>query len=364
MTSTATTSPTEDDVFPEGWTDLDTKAVDTVRVLAADAVQKVGNGHPGTAISLAPVAYLLFQKVMRHNPAEPHWPGRDRFVLSCGHSSICALPPALPRRLGPRARRHRGAAHLGLQDPGPPRVRPHRRCRDHHRPARPGHRQRGGHGHGRPPRARPARPRRPRGRVDLRPPHLLPGLRRRHRGGHQQRGVLARRHPAARQPHADLRPQLHLDRGSHRHRADRGHRAPATRRTAGTCDRRLARGRRVQGERQGPARRDRGGPEASPTGPPSSSCARSSRGPRPPSRTPRARTAARSARTRWPRSRRCSASTRSKSFDVDDEVLAHTRELRDRGAGRPGRVAEGLRHLGRDPPRREGPLRPAWSPTS
>ena len=88
MTTTATTSPTEDDVFPDGWTDLDTKAVDTVRVLAADAVQKVGNGHPGTAISLAPVAYLLFQKVMRHNPAEPHWPGRDRFVLSCGHSSI------------------------------------------------------------------------------------------------------------------------------------------------------------------------------------------------------------------------------------------------------------------------------------
>ncbi|HEY5820639.1 MAG TPA: transketolase [Propionibacteriaceae bacterium] len=75
-------------VVPEGWTDLDSRAVDTVRVLAADAVQKVGNGHPGTAISLAPVAYLLFQKMMRHNPAEPHWPGRDRFVLSCGHSSI------------------------------------------------------------------------------------------------------------------------------------------------------------------------------------------------------------------------------------------------------------------------------------
>ena len=57
-------------------------------MLAADAVQKVGNGHPGTAMSLAPVAYLLFQKVMRHNPADPHWPGRDRFVLSCGHSSL------------------------------------------------------------------------------------------------------------------------------------------------------------------------------------------------------------------------------------------------------------------------------------
>ena len=70
------------------WTDLDAKAVDTVRVLAMDAVQKVGNGHPGTAMSLAPAAYLLFQKVMRHNPADPHWPGRDRFVLSCGHSSL------------------------------------------------------------------------------------------------------------------------------------------------------------------------------------------------------------------------------------------------------------------------------------
>ncbi|MGH3372518.1 MAG: transketolase, partial [Nocardioidaceae bacterium] len=53
-----------------------------------DAVQKVGNGHPGTAMSLAPAAYLLFQKVMRHNPADPQWPGRDRFVLSAGHSSL------------------------------------------------------------------------------------------------------------------------------------------------------------------------------------------------------------------------------------------------------------------------------------
>jgi transketolase len=70
------------------WTEIDDKAVDTVRVLAMDAVQKVGNGHPGTAMSLAPAAYLLFQKVMRHNPADPHWPGRDRFVLSAGHSSL------------------------------------------------------------------------------------------------------------------------------------------------------------------------------------------------------------------------------------------------------------------------------------
>ncbi len=70
------------------WTDVDQRAVDTARVLAMDAVQKVGNGHPGTAMALAPVAYTLFQKVMRHNPANPDWMGRDRFVLSCGHSSI------------------------------------------------------------------------------------------------------------------------------------------------------------------------------------------------------------------------------------------------------------------------------------
>ena len=70
------------------WTELDQRAVDTVRVLAMDAVEKVGNGHPGTAMSLAPAAYLLFQKVMRHNPADPRWAGRDRFVLSAGHSSL------------------------------------------------------------------------------------------------------------------------------------------------------------------------------------------------------------------------------------------------------------------------------------
>ncbi|RYB96607.1 transketolase [Nocardioides glacieisoli] len=70
------------------WDDTDARGVDTARVLAMDAVQKVGNGHPGTAMSLAPAAYLLFQKVMRHNPADPEWLARDRFVLSCGHSSI------------------------------------------------------------------------------------------------------------------------------------------------------------------------------------------------------------------------------------------------------------------------------------
>ena len=73
---------------PLAWTDLDRRAVDTIRVLAMDAVEKVGNGHPGTAMSLAPAAYLLFQRLLRHDPQDPAWLGRDRFVLSAGHSSL------------------------------------------------------------------------------------------------------------------------------------------------------------------------------------------------------------------------------------------------------------------------------------
>lgn len=73
---------------PDDWTEIDSAAVDTIRVLAADAIQKVGNGHPGTAMSLAPLAYTLFQRTMRHDPSDTHWLGRDRFVLSAGHSSL------------------------------------------------------------------------------------------------------------------------------------------------------------------------------------------------------------------------------------------------------------------------------------
>jgi transketolase len=73
---------------PSGWTALDRRAVATARALAMDAVEQVGNGHPGTAMSLAPAAYLLFQRHLRHDPADPDWLGRDRFVLSMGHSSL------------------------------------------------------------------------------------------------------------------------------------------------------------------------------------------------------------------------------------------------------------------------------------
>ncbi|MGY1815223.1 transketolase [Blastococcus sp. SYSU D00820] len=89
----ATDSPTGDPrqpnpTLPDGFGELDRRAIDTARVLAMDAVQKVGNGHPGTAMSMAPTAYLLFQKWLRHDPTDPNWTGRDRFVLSMGHSSL------------------------------------------------------------------------------------------------------------------------------------------------------------------------------------------------------------------------------------------------------------------------------------
>src|SRR3954453_20032116 len=70
------------------WSDTDALAVDVIRGLAMDAVEAAGNGHPGTAMSLAPAAYLLFQRLLRHDPTDPGWLGRDKFVLSCGHSSL------------------------------------------------------------------------------------------------------------------------------------------------------------------------------------------------------------------------------------------------------------------------------------
>lgn len=88
MTTAAEISALTQARHPDDWAEIDSVAVDTARVLAADAVQKVGNGHPGTAMSLAPLAYTLFQRVMRHDPSDTHWLGRDRFILSCGHSSL------------------------------------------------------------------------------------------------------------------------------------------------------------------------------------------------------------------------------------------------------------------------------------
>ena len=103
-----------------------------------DAVQKTGNGHPGTAMSLAPVAYTLFQRVMRHDPADPDWLGRDRFVLSAGHSSLTLYIQLYLSGYGLELDDLKALRTLGLADPGPPGARAHRRGGDHHRSARPG----------------------------------------------------------------------------------------------------------------------------------------------------------------------------------------------------------------------------------
>jgi transketolase len=79
---------TQSEINTFEWSDLDRRTVDVIRALAMDAVEKAGSGHPGTAMSLAPAAYLLFQRFLRHDPTDPNWPGRDRFVLSAGHSSL------------------------------------------------------------------------------------------------------------------------------------------------------------------------------------------------------------------------------------------------------------------------------------
>src|SRR3954465_13315594 len=84
----ASTAPTSQRGATLDWSDTDAQAVDVVRGLAMDAVEAAGSGHPGTAMSLAPAAYMLFQRLMHHAPPDPAWLGRDRFVLSCGHSSL------------------------------------------------------------------------------------------------------------------------------------------------------------------------------------------------------------------------------------------------------------------------------------
>jgi transketolase len=102
------------------WTAADARAVDLIRVLAMDAVQEAGSGHPGTAMSLAPAAYLLFQRILRHDPADPGWLGRDRFVLSCGHSSLTLYIQLYLSGYGLTLDDLRGYRKWGSRTPGHP----------------------------------------------------------------------------------------------------------------------------------------------------------------------------------------------------------------------------------------------------
>ena len=273
-----------------------------------------------------------------------------------------ALHPALPVRLRPRARRPQVAAHLGLADAGAPRARAHARRRDDDRPAGPGCRQRGRHGHGGPPRARPARPGGPRRPEPLRPQHLGLRLRRRHRGGPEQRGVLDRRGAAAGQPDPAVGRQPHLDRGRHEHRARPRTSPAATQRSAGTCS--GSTGSTTTARTTRTSRRSRPPttpPWPSPTDRRSSRCARSSPGPRPTSRTPARRTGRPSATTRWRPPSGCSASTRP-ARSRSTTRCSRTRARSSSGAGGARRVAAEVRRVGCWQPRRQGAARPHVGP--
>ena len=192
---------------------LDELSINTIRTLSMDAVQKANSGHPGTPMALAPLAYLLYTRVMKHNPANDQWFDRDRFVLSAGHASMLLYSMLYLTGYGLELDDLKNFRQLGSPTAGPPRAQARQGHRDHHRPARPGHLER------RRPRARRAHARRPlqhRRRGDHRPLHLHDRLRRRPAGGRGLRGVLDRRAPRPRPADRLLRRQPHLDRGRHR----------------------------------------------------------------------------------------------------------------------------------------------------
>ena len=243
-----------------GWpSDLDRRAVDHVRALAMDAVQSAGDGHPGTAMSLAPAAYLIFQEFLRHDPTDPDWIGRDRFVLSCGHSSLTLYIQLYLSGYGLTLEDLKLYRQWGSRDPGPPGARPHPRRRDHHRSARL--------------RASPRRsawPWRPaasaacttptpsRARASSTTPSGCSSPTVTWKRASPAEAQQPRRPPAARQPRRALRRQPHLDRGQHRRRLQRGRRRPLRGLRLARAGRRRLRGRRraAQGA-QGGSGRDR-----------------------------------------------------------------------------------------------------------
>ena len=198
--------------------DLEQLGINVIRGLAMDAPRAANSGHPGTAMALAPLAHVLFTRVMRHDPSEPGWPDRDRFVLSNGHASILLYSMLYLTGYGLTLDDLRAFRQLGSRTPGHPELHRTPGCRGDHRPPGPGSRRRGGHGDRR---ALAPDPLLARG---LRPPHLRHRRRRLLRGGHLPRGRLPGRPPRAgpaglrlrRQPHHHRRPHravLHRRRG-------------------------------------------------------------------------------------------------------------------------------------------------------
>ena len=127
--------------------ELEEQAINVIRGLAMDGPQAANSGHPGTAMALAPLAHVLWTRVMDYDAEAPDWPDRDRFVLSAGHASILLYSMLYLTGYGLQLDDLRAVPPVGEPHAGPPRAPPHRRRRGHHRPARPGLRQRRRHGH-------------------------------------------------------------------------------------------------------------------------------------------------------------------------------------------------------------------------
>ncbi len=136
--------------------EADRRAVATARALALDAVEAAGSGHPGTALALAPVAHRLFQHHLRHDPADPSWEGRDRFVLSCGHASILLYTQLFLTGYGLTLEDLRNFRRLGSRTPGHPEYRHTAGVEMTTGPLGQGGGHRRRHGHGAPARRGPA----------------------------------------------------------------------------------------------------------------------------------------------------------------------------------------------------------------
>ena len=341
------------------WTDLDRRAVDTVRVLAMDAVQKVGNGHPGTAMSLAPATYLLWQRFLRHDPSDPDWVGRDRFVLSLRALQPHALHPALPVGLRPDARRPQGASapgaagHRGTPSTATPRAsrrRPGRSVRASATPSA-----------WRWPRAASAGSSTP-------TPHPARASSTTPSGASPPTATSRRasppRPPRSPAPSASATSCLVWDdnhisiEGDTVDRLQRGRRGPLRGATAGTSSSSTgSAGRRHR--RPGPGRRLRRRPRRDRAAPRSSASAPSSPGRPRPCRTPTRPTVARSAPTRSRRRKVILGFDPEQTFQVDADVLAHAREVGDRGRELHADLGEGLRGLAYVAAGARRPARPA-----
>ncbi len=316
------------------WTDLDDRAVDTARALAMDAVQKVGNGHPGTAMSLAPAAYLLFQKVMRHDPADPDWFGRDRFVLSCGHSSLTLYVQLYLGGFGLALDDLKALRTWGSRTPGHPEHGHTAGVETTTGPLGQGVGQRGRDGDGRPARARPARPRR---RRPAQSPfdHYVYAI---CSDGDIEEGVSAEASSlAGHQQLGNLVLIYDNNQISIEDDTDIAFSEDVVQALRGV---RLARaGRRLDQRRHG-VRRGRARPcgtrcrrpRRSPTGPASSTCTRSSPGPRPKAQNTGKAHGSALGEAEVAATKKVMGIDPDQTFEVAEDVLAHTRGLVARGA--------------------------------